>query len=306
MEQTASRGIMFNIQKYSIHDGPGIRTLVFLKGCPLRCIWCCNPESQFAYPEFGFYPNRCIGCRACISACDRGAIRELKDGSKFVEQEKCVFGGKCSERCYAEALVLFGKYCTVEEVMKEIEADRPYYEKSGGGVTLSGGEPMLQANFACQLLQECQRRAIHTAIETSGYARWEKFEKLLPYADLVLYDIKHMDPTTHRKLTGVSNETILENARRIMRSGKKLIPRFPIVPGCNDTEENIVATGKFVTNELGLKEIHLLPYHRLGQTKYERLYKDYSLVEVKPFTHEQVNKFKKTLEGFGLNVQVGG
>jgi len=306
INQESLKGIVFDIQRYSIHDGPGIRTLVFLKGCPLRCIWCSNPESHHINPQISFYPSRCIGCGTCIKVCQKKAIRVLEGGGKFVDMNKCNLCGKCIESCYPEALVLLGKCFTVEELMEEIEKDRPFYDKSGGGVTLTGGEPMFQTKFSYQVLQECRKKAIHTAIETCGYADWENFEMVLPYVDLVFYDIKHMDPNVHLKLTGVSNKSILENARRIVKMKKKLIPRFPIIPYCNDSKENIINTGRFVKNELGLNEIHLLPYHRLGEVKYKRLGINYSLAEFKPFEKEQVNEFKKILEDLGLRVAVGG
>jgi pyruvate formate lyase activating enzyme len=305
-EESGPTGVLFNIQRYSIHDGPGIRTVVFLKGCLLRCIWCCNPESQLVQPEFAFYPSRCIGCLACVQACDRKAIRVLEDGTKLIDRQKCDFDAKCVDRCYAEALVLFGKRYSVNQLLKEVEVDRPFYDRSGGGVTLSGGDPLAQVDFAAGVLQECKRKGINTAIETCGWAHWDAWLKLLPYTDLVLYDIKHMDSAAHQKLVGVPNGRIIDNALRLVRLGKNVIPRFPIVPGCNDDERNIVATGRFVADALGVKEIHLLPYHRLGQDKYQYLCKAYKLHGNTPFSIEQVQRFKRLLEGCGLEVVVGG
>lgn len=254
-------GRIFNIQRFSIHDGPGIRTIVFFKGCPLRCAWCSNPESQ----EY--------------------EIQTLVEAGK----EKTV-----------------GCDVTVAEIMPEILADVPYYRRSGGGVTLSGGEVLCQANFAAELLRECKAAGLHTAIETAASLGFEKIEKLLPYLDLCLMDIKLIDSVRHKEYTGADNARILENARRVAESGVELVIRTPVIPGVNDTAEEIRAISRFAAGLPGVREHHLLPYHRLGQDKYDGLGRSYAMRGTEPPERERVEYLLSVAEESGLRCQIGG
>lgn len=298
-----SKGLIFDIQRYSIHDGPGIRTLVFMKGCPLSCIWCCNPESQSPSQEIMVTPNKCIGCKRCIEVCPTGAA-EKKDPVEA--HQLCVVCGKCVKACPSTARQLAGRYMSLEEVMKEVEKDFPFYQRSGGGMTVTGGEPLMQADFVRMLLKSCQEKGIHTAIETCGYAEWEDFKNVLEYVDLTLYDIKYMNSEKHRELMGVGNELILQNAKKVAKLGKDMVIRVPVIPDCNDSLENMEAIAEFARTLEGVEEIHLLPYHRLGESKYDRLGKSYKLKGVKPLDKESLSKQKKIIESYQLKVQVGG
>ncbi len=255
------KGRIFNIQRFSIHDGPGIRTIVFFKGCYMRCAWCCNPESQ----EF--------------------AIQTMVENGR----EKTV-----------------GRDVTVEEILPEILADESYYRRSGGGVTLSGGEFLGQHEFAAELLKACKEYGLHTAVESTANAPWEKIEAVLPYIDLYLMDIKHMDSEKHKEYTGSANERILENAARLAKSGVELVIRTPVIPGFNDTAEEIRAISRFAASLDGVKEHHLLPYHRLGSDKYVGLGRNYALKEIEPPTQERMEYLLEAARESGLYCQIGG
>lgn len=299
------KGIVFNIQRFSIHDGPGIRTVVFLKGCPLNCLWCSNPESQEVFPRIFHDPRKCMGCNACILKCHSGAISQ-KGEVKLVNMKKCNMCGNCLESCYSGALELVGKEMTVEEVMSEIRKDRPFYFNSGGGVTLSGGEPSVQYEFAARILDKCSKEGIDTALETSGYANWSILNELIQRVNLVLFDIKHMNPHQHKIFTGVDNKLILENAKKIASSGKNMIVRVPVIPKHNDDEENIRATMNFTISLKTVKEIHLLPYHRLGKGKYNRLGREYPLGDLPSPEQEDMERLRSLGERMGLITQIGG
>jgi pyruvate formate lyase activating enzyme len=293
------KGRVFNIQRYSLHDGPGIRTVVFLKGCPLRCAWCCNPESIERGPHITFNPQKCIGDGRCVEACPTGA----RDAEGY-HVELCTFCGRCVEACPTEALELVGRDMSVEEVLQEVEKDRLFYESSGGGVTLSGGEVLAQKNFAVQLLEACRKRMLHTAIETSGFAPWDQVREVAEACNLVLYDLKHMDPVMHERYTGVSNELILENARRLADFKEELIFRVPLIGGVNTDEENVRALARFV-KRTPVREVHLLPYHRLGESKYAKLGREYVCEAFTP-GQEEVEKIKRILTSYDLRIMVGG
>lgn len=267
-------GMVTDIQRFSIHDGPGIRTTVFLKGCNLRCAWCHNPETMEAGPEVQIHPERCIACGACVSACPHGAHR-IEDGRHFYDRSVCVACGACVRTCYAEGLVLVGRSMTADEVVTEVLDDRVFYETSGGGVTLSGGEPLQQSEFAAAILSGCRAAGLHTAVETNLSWPWDRIEALLPLIDLVLFDIKSLDPIRHREWTGASNERILENAARLAREPVPLVVRTPVIVGFNDRDEDIAAIARFIAPFPRLVEYELLPYHPLGSSKWESLGKPY-------------------------------
>lgn len=301
----ALRGTVMDIQRFSIHDGPGIRTTVFFKGCPLRCWWCHNPESQADGLEIMVRKERCIQCMACEEACPEGAIHVSEEGPAIV-RERCTQCGACAEVCPAEALQLVGREMTAAEVMEQVEKDIAFYDESGGGVTFSGGEPLSQPHFLLALLQACQAREIHTAVDTCGFAPWESFEKVRHHADLFLYDVKLLDDEKHREYTGASNVPILENLRRLSRLGHEIILRLPLVPGVNDTIEQVRAIGEFAAGLPHLRRVDVLPYHHMAVEKYGRLDRDYGLPDIKPPSQEWLDEVARILIGFGLNVQVGG
>ena len=303
MTDNVLKGVIFDIQRYSIHDGPGIRTLVFMKGCPLTCLWCCNPESQDLAQEIMVTPNKCIGCGHCVEVCLTGAARE-KDPR--VARPICTVCGRCIEACPSCARQIVGRSMTINEVIEEIQKDTLFYQNSGGGVTVTGGEPLMQADFVRELLKRSQQKGIHTAIETCGHAKWSDFKRVLQYLDLVLYDIKHMDTRRHKELTGVGNRLILQNARRIAESGKEMVIRVPIIPECDDSPENVRSIAEFARTLKGVKEIHLLPYHRLGESKYDRLGKTYQLGGIKSLDKESLAGPKEVIKSYRFEVYVGG
>ncbi len=299
-----STGIIFNIQRYSIHDGPGIRTTVFLKGCPLNCWWCQNPESQLSGQEMIFWGDRCIGCGACSTVCLSGAI-QIKNGIPVTEKEKCILCGKCIEKCPALAREMIGEKLTTEEVIKDIEKDLIFYEESGGGVTFSGGEPLKQSEFLEGLLNGCREKKIHTAVDTSGYISWEILDKIIPKVDLFLYDLKIMDSKKHKKYTGVSNEIILENLKKLSSIHSNIFIRFPVIPGVNDDYQNIKETGEFLSS-LKITQVNLLPYHYIGMDKYKRIGRTYKLADIQPPSKEKLSEVSAILSKFNLNVKLRG
>jgi len=261
-------GRIFDIQRFSIHDGPGIRTTVFLKGCPLRCLWCHNPEGISPQPELSFVPDRCVACGACVRACPEGAHR-MADGHHVLKRELCRHCGACVEQCPAGALEMAGREASVSEVLSEAVRDRPFYETSGGGVTLSGGEPTMQPEFCLALLRAARAEGLHTCVDTCGYCEWSRLEQMLPLVDLWLFDFKESDTQRHRDYTGVPNGRILENLRRLCASGARLVLRCPIIPGLNDRDDHFEAIRRLAA-ELGLSRVELLPYHGFGDGKVER------------------------------------
>jgi pyruvate formate lyase activating enzyme len=297
-------GIIFNIQRYSIHDGPGIRTTVFLKGCPLNCWWCQNPESQLSGQEMIFWGDRCISCGACSTICPSNAI-QIKNGIPVTEKEKCILCGKCIEKCPALAREMIGEKLTVEEIIKEVEKDLVFYEESGGGVTFSGGEPLRQPDFLEGLLNDCREKKIHTAVDTSGYISWEILNKINSKVDLFLYDLKIMDNERHKKYTGVSNEIILENLKKLSLIHNNIFIRFPVIPGINDDYQNIKKTGEFLSS-LKIAKVNLLPYHYIGVDKYKRLGRTYNLVTTQPPSEEKVSEVSAILSKFNLNIKLRG
>lgn len=264
------KGLVFDIQKFSIHDGPGIRTTVFMKGCPLKCLWCHNPESQKSEREISFQPSKCIGCGWCFSACPNGCQRI--DGSKRIfERDNCLVCGKCAEKCYAGGLEIVGREMRVDEVIDEAMKDKAFYDTSGGGMTLSGGEPLFQPEFTVALLNEAKKNELHTCVETCGFASYNVINRIRRNVDVFLYDLKETDSQKHEDCTGVPLGPILENLRKLDATGSKIILRCPIIPSLNDRPEHINGIAEIVNGLDNILEINLMPYHPLGQSKFERM-----------------------------------
>ena len=289
-----------------VYDGPGIRTLVFLKGCPLRCLWCDNPESQERSPQLMFFEDKCFGCERCLNICPFGAITTTTTEKVTVDLSRCRTSGKCVEFCPSNALTISGRVMTSSEVMSEILKDEVFYRRSAGGVTLGGGEPSFQPDFASDILRKCREKNIHTATETCGYSSWEAMEKVLQYTQLVYLDIKHMDPAEHRKLTGRSNDLILKNAEKIFQfanAGKlDVVVRCVCVPGYNDSEENMAETAKFVAKS-NVKRLELLRYHELGMPKYAVLRREHELGGLK-ISEEHLSDLAEIVRLYGLDCQI--
>jgi len=303
-------GWIFNIQRYSIHDGSGIRTLVFLKGCPLNCRWCSNPESQKSRPQIGFMDSTCVGADTCgspcVSACPEEAVGLDEHGKPVIDRRSCKSHGKCAEACFHGALKLVGREMSVDEVLAEVDKDRPFYRRSGGGITIGGGEPLAQPGFTAALLEAAREQYLHTAIETSGHVPWELLEDVLRHVDQLHYDVKHMDPEKHKELTGQSNELILDNLKKVpsVKEPQDVIIRIPIIPGCNDSFENISESARFVAG-LGLKQIELMPYHRFGISKYGQYGMVYRLDESRSAPEMDLQGYRDIVESFGLREVTG-
>ena len=308
------KALVFNIQGYSIQDGPGIRTTVFLKGCPLRCLWCSNPESQTFAPDVLLTPAKCVSCGTCLKMCRHGAVHipELSEGGRPIPvldhsicaecgDQRCVFG------CFGQALETVGDFMTAEELVDRIEKDAPFFRNSGGGVTLSGGEPLMHPAFCLAFLQRCREIYIHTAIETTGYADWEAIEPLLEYTDLFLYDLKQIDSKKHKELTGVGNEKILDNLKRLLAQEKAaVIVRMPIIPGLNDDEEDLRRAASFI-KENGGHIVHILAYHRMGMGKYEGLGREYRMdADLESPSDAHMEEIRTLFASYGLTCGIGG
>lgn len=293
-------GMIFNIQRYSLHDGDGIRTNIFMKGCPLKCKWCSNPESQNYFPEMSLVADNCMGCGHCYKVCETKALTP-----DAWNRTLCTGCGKCEFICPTGAREIMGKRMSVEEVTQEVMKDHPFYQTSDGGVTFSGGEPLTQSEFLEQLAIRLKGNFIHLAVETCGQFDWEKGKKVLDYVDQILFDIKHMDSATHKELTGLGNETILENARKAAQLKKDMIVRLPVIGGYNSDDENIKKTAAFA-KEIGVKEMHLLPYHRFGESKYKKMHMVYDCDDAYTPDDQEMQRLKGLAEGYGLTVRIGG
>lgn len=306
-EQAGSSGVILRVEKTSMYDGDGLRTVVYLKGCTLSCQWCSTPESQSYQLELGFNPSRCRSCLKCIEKCPEGAIHPGKDGISIrIEETKCTHCFTCVTTCPAGALKAYGFEKTVDEIIREVEKDEIFYFYSGGGLTLTGGEPLSQAPFVQKILHACRQRGIHTALETAGFVSWDSFELVLPLLDLLYFDLKHLDPIEHEKLTGQRNELILENLRKIDDSAHstELIVRIPLIPGLNDSKENLIATGLFCKTLKNLKSLEVLPYHRFGVETYDFLGRQYPLKNLRSPGKDPVEEMVTVIRNCGLSVPV--
>jgi pyruvate formate lyase activating enzyme len=318
MDENKLTGRLYDIQGFSVQDGPGVRTTAFLKGCPLRCPWCHSPESQEFYPQLSWIGLRCQGtelCQSrCMKACPKGAIElgsireDPVKGEKIqtihVKRDLCDNCGKCADVCYPAALYMCGQDYTVDELVRRLLQDKSFYETSGGGVTISGGEALSQPEFTLAVLKRLKEEGIHTALDTTGYASWSTVEKVLPYVDLFLYDLKHMDSDKHKAVIGVPNEPILDNAKRLAAAGAKLQVRIPVIPMFNNDEANIRKTAEFCKS-LGeaVVSVQLLPYHNLGVMKYLRI-SDKPVAEATPPSDEFMQKLKDMMSEYGLHVTI--
>jgi pyruvate formate lyase activating enzyme len=297
-------GLVFDIRRFSVHDGPGIRTAVFLKGCPLACWWCHNPEGRFSRPNLMLYPERCIQCGECLTACPHGAISR-QDGAIRTSPQLCQACGTCLDHCVAEARALAGRRVTVAEVLRQIEPDRVFFDESGGGVTFTGGEPLSQPCFLEAMLDACRARGLHTVVDTCGHADPEIFLRISEKTDLFLFDMKMLDPDAHKRYTGVSNELILNNLAALAKQGSPVIVRFPVIPGINDGMDNLHRMISFLCAH-GLTHLDLLPYHAMARDKYARMGMKYQLGALQPPSAERLWEIAHEFEQMGIAVRVGG
>ena len=309
MTMIERKALIFNVQKYNMHDGPGVRTLVFFKGCPLRCKWCSNPEGQLRGFQILYKRNLCVDCGACAKVCPAGVHRmaPLSRRHEINPDAECVGCRECEKACMASALSVTGEQKTISELMAVIEEDRIFYDTSGGGVTLGGGEVLAQPEAALSLLTACRQRGINTALETSGYARPEVLERIAEMTDLFLYDVKHMEAGRHHELTGVRNETILNNLRKLFENRKNVRIRIPLLKGLNDDQANIDALCRFLSPYMGdrcFKGVDLLPYHKLGVNKYAQLGMEYALSGDYRLEEDDLERIERRIDSQGIPVAV--
>jgi len=290
-------GRIFDVKRFAVHDGPGVRTTLFLKGCPLRCRWCHNPEGMEPRPQLAFFERKCLACGECVKACRRGA-HELVEGRRAFLRERCAACGACVERCLGGALRLFGRKLALKEALEIVLEDLDFY-MDGGGVTVSGGEPLLQADFCASLFRSLKREGVHCAVDTSGAVQWESFEKVLPFADIFLYDVKHVDDALHVKLTGMSNEIILRNLELLSERGVPIEIRIPCVPGFNLDDDSMKAIGGFLDGMKNIMGVRLLPYHA-AISKREALGLLDPMEGIEPPSAESMLAFAAILKGFRL------
>ncbi len=299
-----STGTIFNIQRFSVQDGPGIRTTVFVKGCPLRCTWCANPESQNSNLEVGHLDSQCNHCGRCIEVCDPKAIT-LQERGIHIDRERCNDCLKCVPVCAPNALRVFGQEASVKEIWSEIQKDVLYYRNSKGGITVSGGEALNQRDLVAGLFKRAHSSGLHTTLDTTGFGSPSTLEAVLEYTDLVLFDLKIMDPDAHMEHVGVPNGPILRNAKKVVEKGVPIVIRVPLIPHITDTEENIRAIARFVREELGADiPVNVLPYHKFGTNKYAMLDREYELAALEMMTEEKIEKIVAIFEAHGLRCEV--
>ena len=308
------KGIVTNIQRFTIHDGPGMRTEIFLKGCPLQCEWCGNPETLEPYIQPGVYEAKCISeekCGLCVESCPKEKALVFSEGKlTAIDRTRCTGCLACYEACPSDAIKKWGRPMSIEECMVEIRKDKGYYDRSGGGVTVSGGDPLVQSDFVAELFKACKKEGFHTCLESSLYGEWEKIEKILKYTDLIISDIKHMDPKAHQVHTGVENSVILDNLKKITEEERELILRIPVIPQVNENPKNIKATADFILEELGgkVRTLQLLSFMRLGEEKYRSLGMDYKMDHInldREAFQQQVGEIATYFNDRGIHCQVG-
>ena len=292
-----NKAMLMDIKRFAVHDGPGLRTTLFLKGCSLKCIWCHNPEGICRETQMAYYAHKCIGCGECVKVCPTGAHTMDETGHHF-DRTKCVFCGKCVGACLGEALTIFGRLVDVEEAYEILTEDKLFY-RDNGGATVSGGEPLFYADFIKELFTKLKAEGIHTAVDTCGNVPWERFEKVLPVTDLFLYDMKHIDPVAHKALTGADNHHILENLKKLSENGAKIEIRMPLVPGSNDDEETLRGIGAFLQN-LNITKMKVLPYHSMARSKYAALGMEDTMPHVDSPTDDDLQKAVALLKSYGI------
>jgi len=302
------KGLIGRVERFSLHDGPGIRTLVVMKGCPLKCLWCSSPYTQNTGPEILYVRSRCQGCGGCAAICAEKAIAPVEGQHRVgTDRSLCSGCGDCVSACPNRARELSGRRYTTEELFREVERDAAFYRRSGGGITVGGGEPAAQTDFVGEFLSLCRSHFFHTAMETSALTSWDRLSAVLSCLDLIYIDLKHMDETRHIQWTGVSNSLILENITRAARESRVMILRIPVIPGFNDSEQNILESARFA-KQLGnnLLRLELLPYHKFGMHKYDELEREYALESIDPPSDEHLAKLRDIARSGGIDVEIGG
>ncbi|WP_317394890.1 glycyl-radical enzyme activating protein [Faecalicoccus pleomorphus] len=294
-----TKGLIFNIQKFSIHDGPGIRTTIFLKGCPLRCKWCANPESQSANVQILWDQKKCVHCLQCVKSCMHQAI-SCREGEIHIDEALCQGCLNCVSTCLQSALSNEGETKEIEEIVRIALQDKDFYEESGGGITISGGEGMSQPDFLKELVKELKKHNLHLAIETTGYIPKETFHELAPLFDLLLFDVKHYDTNRHFEGTGVHNEQIINNLKWAFHQGLEILPRIPVIPSFNNSIQDAAGLASLLT-EIGLKKVQLLPFHQFGERKYEMMHKEYAYKNVKALQKEDLTEYQNEFIKKGLD-----
>ncbi|NQU47846.1 MAG: glycyl-radical enzyme activating protein [Planctomycetes bacterium] len=298
-------GRIFDVKRYSLHDGPGIRTTVFLQGCPLSCWWCHNPESQNVGPSMHYQRNSCLGCQACVETCDKNALTLTADGIQR-DQELCQTCGECAATCPSESRQLIGRQVSIHEVLQQVEKDRLYYDESGGGVTFSGGEPLAQPEFLIALLRACGEQDLHRVVDTSGLAATQTVLQVAAHCDLFLFDLKLMDDQRHRQTTGVSNQAILKNLRALDDIGQATQVRVPVIPGINDTVENFNAMAEFLMPLKHVRQVDLLPFHPSAREKHRKFGMPWKLNGAAEIAPQRLEEFAEAIRAPGLQVEIGG